>query len=134
MSTKILVKYFGPTGHSREMRETAYWRATAVCLTINAFEAAHPIPANVFSIEASRAAELLLSISGKLREYGVVRGPRWWQGGVGRWQRLEGNARIDAKMRFDGWDKGQKAWLMVLLEHDSAPSFEVRRQDYGLHD
>lgn len=132
MSTKILVKYFGPAGQSREMREVAYWRATAVCLAINDFEAANPIPANVVSLDPSRATELLQSISKKLKEYGIVRGPRWWHRGVGKWQQLKGSARIDAKMRFDGWDTDHKEWLMVLLEHDPAPSFEVRPEDYGL--
>lgn len=128
MSIKIFVKYFGANGSSRELREMAYWRATAVCLVINDFEAEHPIGGNVVSIDPDRSAGLLRSISTKLRGYGIVRGSSWWQRGRGQWKRL------DSKVRFDGWDRGHKEWMIVLLEHDPAPSFEVRRRDYGLEE
>ena len=114
------------------MRENAYWRATAVCLAINHFEALNPIPSNASSLDLTRASELRRAVSLKLKEFGVIRGPRWWQRGVGTWRQEPSTKLNSAKVRFEGWDEGYKSWLAVELENVSAPTFEVRREDYGL--
>lgn len=132
MSIRIYARYSGPSGSSREMRESAFWRATAVCIAINDFESSNPIPLNASSLDPTRAEKLRQAVSLKLKEYGVIRGPRWWQRGVGTWRQEPSTRPKSVKVCFAGWDKGYNSWLTVELENVSAPTFEVRREDYGL--
>lgn len=132
MSIKIFVKYFSTDGNHPWMRDAAYWRATAVCLAINDFEAGDPLP-DGSAPDAARFGKLLHSISARLHSYGVRKGSRWWQIGRGKWQALTDEPGEWA-VRFDGWDKGNAAWMAVFLAHETAPAFEIKREDYGFRE